>query len=394
MSLRCRFLLPLRNNATHKYDDNNYKVYDYKQRLNMKRVLTKMAIMLTAIMIVLSATSCKRKMSPGKLLEKCGSGVVMILNQYYYKVSLPTGASIFFAGIDEDGNLSKATFDENEANQNRNMCTGTGFFVSDDGKILTNRHVAQPAVDVASTKKSVHNMLNNLKIIIERQMNEYSSQFDALDSEKANCYSYDYDGNVYADQNKLEQIAAKQKEIADNFRKCKQIREQLDNIDISEIKVETVCELGVAYNDTYVTKLADFKPCVVSAISDKENVDLAMLQLKDKRTPDEAYVFALTDSNGKVETGETLYMIGYNAGFTVSNTSQGIKVQITSGQISQNSDSYKMLYTIPALPGSSGSPVIDAYGNLAAVNFAGFSSTQGFNYGIQYKRVKQFVDGI
>ena len=84
-------------------------------------------------------------------------------------------------------------------------------------------------------------------------------------------------------------------------------------------------------------------------------------------------------------------MIGYNAGFAIASTSQGIKAQITKGDISQKSDASKILYTIPALPGSSGSPVMNTYGYLVAVNFAGMQNTQGFNYGIRMSKVKEFM---
>ena len=83
---------------------------------------------------------------------------------------------------------------------------------------------------------------------------------------------------------------------------------------------------------------------------------------------------------------------GFNAGLTLSNTSQGIKAQITSGTISQKSDNDKIMYTIPSLPGSSGSPVVNEKAQLVAVNFAGVNGTQSFNYGIQIKKVRQFMN--
>jgi peptidase S7, flavivirus NS3 serine protease len=41
--------------------------------------------------------------------------------------------------------------------------------------------------------------------------------------------------------------------------------------------------------------------------------------------------------------------------------------------------------------GSSGSPVIDAEGNLVAVNFAKLRVSDNFNFGIPLKRIRQFM---
>ncbi len=83
-------------------------------------------------------------------------------------------------------------------------------------------------------------------------------------------------------------------------------------------------------------------------------------------------------------------MIGYNAGPILANTKSGIKVQMTSGKITQLPDSDRLLYDIPTLQGSSGSPVIDDQGNLVAVNYAKLGNTN-FNFGIPVNKIEKFL---
>ena len=39
-----------------------------------------------------------------------------------------------------------------------------------------------------------------------------------------------------------------------------------------------------------------------------------------------------------------------------------------------------------------GSPVVNQYGELVAINFAGINNTQGFNYGIRVERLREIVN--
>ncbi len=56
-------------------------------------------------------------------------------------------------------------------------------------------------------------------------------------------------------------------------------------------------------------------------------------------------------------------------------------------EFSQSPDQERVLYSIPTLPGSSGSPVWDENGDLIAINYAGINNTQSFNYGILSKHL-------
>ena len=364
-----------------------------------------------SLFAIVSLVACDSTKTSDQILTECGSGVVMVANQFYYKITLPTGKVWYFTGFDADGDLENWTMDLAEIQKNKKMITGTGFLISKDGKLLTNRHVAAPSITLSDTKKSVRSLLNSMAEMVRMEMESMSERYDELENEKRSCYSYnEYDGNFYVDNEKLQEIEQEQAELKEAYDGDSEIKNSIKTLDLSELKVEPVCEIGIAYNNTFVTKISDFIPCVVTSVSNKENVDLAMLQLKNKQSPEGKFIFAVSEEDeeqglidkvkdiftssdkDELQTEQKLYMIGFNAGFSLSNTSQGIKAQITSGTISQKPDNDKIMYTIPSLPGSSGSPVVNEYGKLVAVNFAGVTGTQSFNYGIQVKRVRQFVN--
>ena len=364
-----------------------------------------------SLFAIVSLVACDSAKTSDQILTECGSGVVMVANQFYYKITLPTGKVWYFTGFDADGDLENWTMDLVEIQKNKKMITGTGFLISKDGKILTNRHVAAPSITLSDTKKSVRSLLNSMAEMVRMEMESMSERYDEFENEKRSCYSYnEYDGNFYVDNEKLQEIEQEQAELKEAYDGDSEIKNSIKTLDLSELKVEPVCEIGIAYNNTFVTKISDFIPCVVTSVSNKENVDLAMLQLKNKQSPEGKFIFAVSEEDeeqglidkvkdiftssdkDELQTEQKLYMIGFNAGFSLSNTSQGIKAQITSGTISQKPDNDKIMYTIPSLPGSSGSPVVNEYGKLVAVNFAGVTGTQSFNYGIQVKRVRQCVN--
>lgn len=326
----------------------------------------KVVFIILSMFIALS--SCQRAMNPEEIYNNTSSGVVLILNYFYYSVTLPNGEELYFTGIDDKGDLEGITFEKEEAEKNCSGCTGTGFFISQNGSILTNRHVAEPEVSEVLIKSFLKNFKIMMKEYFQGKMQELQQDF------------YSYQGDY-----------AVQERIATEYKEYGEALEEVDNMDMSEAELHTHSKIGIAYNDTHVVKLEDFKPCSVVAVSEDADVDLAMIQLDDEETPEGRYIFKLREDDAPLTLDEKLFMIGYNLGFSIAKTAKGIRAQVYSGSVTQKDDGVKILYSIPSHHGSSGSPVVNEQGELVAVNFAGFEGTQGFNYGIPSKKVREFL---
>lgn len=377
----------------------------------MSKIYSKLILF---IIVATMLTSCDNTKQPKELFEEQQSGVCLVLNSYYYKIELPTGSTWFCSGIDADGNLENLELEEDEAKKSRSMATGTAFFIDNEGTLMTNRHVVNPMIDDDMIKNATTRLISQLKEYLQYSQLQHVQQYDELESQKRYCYTLDYWGNYVIDRNQYYQIEAAQKELASDFYDIQNTVSMIDDIDMSKINVTPVSEIGIAYNNTYVTDENDFlreNPCVVTKISNDDDIDLALIQLKNKKTPEGKYVFKIkgrdlmpqsisdkivglfvkTD-NEAIDVDKDLIMIGYNAGLIIGNTKQGIQAQMTSGKVSQKPDGIKILYSIPTLQGSSGSPVIDTEGYVRAVNFAKLRGTDSFNFGIPDNQILKFLN--
>lgn len=84
-------------------------------------------------------------------------------------------------------------------------------------------------------------------------------------------------------------------------------------------------------------------------------------------------------------------MSSFNLGPTLALTKEGVKSQFNTGSVSQQTPD-RIMYSIPTLPGSSGSPVINLKEELVAINYAGLNGTQNFNYGIRVKHLRNLME--
>jgi len=361
-------------------------------------LLKRYTLPFAALLYMLCFCSCNSdKQGPGtpeQLFEKYHSAVVLIRNQFYYKMTLKNGLVIYGCEPDEDGFIG-STLDKNEALSHMLGADGTGFFISEDGKIATNRHVVSPHPEDMDDDDIYTFLARELGYLLEGTQTDLAAYQDSLAII-----------NQQFAENPSDENDAKRRAITDSIlSKTKQI--SLFDTDMDDARLETIAELTVAFDGANPSDPSSFKPCRIITKASDANIDLAIIQLESEKTPDEVkHIFSFNDQDpnekGPADSNrydpdkplridQKLFMIGYNYGEEMAKTSQGIKVQFTQGTVSQQSDDYKVLYSIPSLPGSSGSPVIDQWGNLMAINFAGVRNSQSFNYGILAKHLRDLT---
>ena len=128
------------------------------------------------IILVTSLTAfygCKREKSAEQIYNEQASGVVMILNQYYYSVTLPTGDTFYFSDI-QDGKIVNPAF--SASNVQTTFSFGTGFFIDNNGTIMTNRHVVNHYIKKSDVVQYVKNLTGALVSYAQERQEEIAYQ--------------------------------------------------------------------------------------------------------------------------------------------------------------------------------------------------------------------------
>lgn len=327
---------------------------------------------------------------PIPTIAEMESGVVMTLSAESYWVDLnveditvdgkPLQAYYFTYSPNENA-ISNGTFDPDQ--RKWGLSCGTGFLISKDGLIATNRHIADP-IPPDDVVKLLRKKFQDDKTACQDKCNDISDKLRA-----PGLYGI----------NTLDQYTQLTKEL-------KKYQEQVSVIDrilnVGDFKVKVDCRVSVAFTGTRVQSERDFIPASLRTSGDPGGVDekdVAIIQINKKADiPEDAYVFTVPENDLMDEAIPDDYditVLGYNAGikFQDMKLQAGIKPHAQHGKITKDDSKYQIQYDAPVTGGSSGSPVLNKEHVLVGINNSGYR-IQGFNCGVRTKYLQELLDEI
>lgn len=339
---------------------------------------------ITILFLILTLVSCDKRLSReeahvNKIIESQSlfheyqKAVAVIQNEYYHSVTFPNNLTIYFY-LDKEGNLIRYK-DEAEANQQSKVAYGTGFVVTACGNIGTNRHVISPAINKYSIE-------SKLIAVYEEILNEAKEEIDY---------------HFTKDQDKKPKIRTSSVLAENTKTRIEELQKILakPNFDIEKIDIKTISSQITATFSDPENKGSETLDYSILTVSEDPDLDLAILQIiSEKKNCAFSSVFDLKKirKTENVDFKEELFMIGYNMYNQSPINSRTLLPEIKRGLLEKQRVNKRIQYSIDSFPGSSGSPIIDADGNLIAVNFAKNADDQNISFGIPAEYLAYLVE--
>lgn len=260
---------------------------------------------------------------------------------------------------------------------------GSGFFLTESGYIVTNRHVIRPNKNTDEYQKGLEKELRKIQTWGDRlesrkrkldkyaqELRQYKRDIQGGNGKASAVDQADYDyryGEYREAKDEFSQEYAKYKKASGEAEK-----EQSElNWTMSMARVAKTFDVSTKDQKKYKARLVH--------ISDK--YDLALLKIDDVITP------VLPPGKSKhLSQGERVFAIG---------SPLGQRDSVTSGVITRVSSKVVITDT-QILPGNSGGPLIDENGNVVAVNtlkVAQRRGAEGFGHSIPIEVVFQEFEG-
>ncbi|GAA3957941.1 trypsin-like peptidase domain-containing protein [Allohahella marinimesophila] len=262
---------------------------------------------------------------------------------------------------------------------------GSGFFVSDTGYIITNRHVVRPEAD-GNSEKIRAAQVENEKILAERRRE--------LEAERAELRIYEKKIRDYkSDIDRRSESSSKQLALDDYLAHQRQYdarRRQLDSYQSSYDEVAEQHRREMAdynFNSSLAGAAKRFKIYLKDDTQLQANLilvssehDLALLKVDGYRTPS-----LPTGNDAAAQQGNPVFAVG---------SPLGMRDSVTSGIITRRQKDY-LVTDARILPGNSGGPLLNQAGEVIGVNTLKFAQTavaEGFGLAIPVSVVTTAFD--
>lgn len=261
----------------------------------------------------------------------------------------PITGKDWYLAMDEDGNYTLSIGIENAV---IGHSSGTGFFISPKGHILTNRHVtdwvwADKKYSNGAKSQTIRNYVQAAKHDIANVLEYFLGSYD--------------DDVMYGMLSRLRQSSFDLEVVPINF--------------------------YIGYTGININSTSEMESASMVEESKDDRIDLALLQLNAKRIPKrergiDAEYFdldkAITDV-GKLSRTATYYTVGFPGGMELSKVVESNEIRSTSGQLhlAQDPGEYNLVFRgDQSVGGQSGSPIYDSRNRIIGVLWGGYTVTE------------------
>jgi S1-C subfamily serine protease len=139
--------------------------------------------------------------------------------------------------------------------------------------------------------------------------------------------------------------------------------------------------------------------CRVLSAGEDINKDVALVQTISKRLPtSDCTIVNVKDSmdvsDEALTVGEHIYTLGFPLLTSLQDqqSENGIQLLARGGSITQILNEYRFGFDAASFGGASGSPIFNEHGMLVGILNSGVNVTQGFNYGVKAKYIKELLE--
>lgn len=242
--------------------------------------------------------------------------------------------------------------------------SGSGFFVTADGYIITNRHVVRPTTSTQSKETESQladwkERLDNYKVGLKDDEERLKDAKNTIDENRAYMKSSRAtDSEIKSYKRYIARYNKNKERHYDNVSKYRKLERQY-----KEQKSEFGFNSSMSnFSKKFTIILKDGKKLKAKLVKLSKDYDLALLKLDNYTTP-----FLPLAKRQFPKQGTKVFAIGSPFGITDS---------LTAGIVTKAGS--KNLFTdTQILPGNSGGPLIDVDGNVLGVNTAVVSQSQG-----------------